>query len=150
MVFDNLRNAEKYYGLGPDFKKALEYLKNMDRSTIVPGQRYQIDENLGFTLGPVHCKAPDDEFYEAHREYADLQVVISGCEYMGVQDIAKLEMREDFKPGSDIAWYRGKGVMLKFEADDFAIFYPQDAHMLCRTDGVNDCTSMKLVIKIKV
>lgn len=150
MIYDSIKNAECYYGLGGDFRKALEYLKNTDRSAIVPGQRYQIDENIGFTLGKVECKAPDDDFYEAHREYADIQLVVSGCEYMGVADIAKLKMREDFKPGGDIAWYTGKGSMLKFEADDFAIFFPQDAHMPCRNDGVNECSSMKLVIKIKL
>ncbi|MBQ5974000.1 MAG: YhcH/YjgK/YiaL family protein [Oscillospiraceae bacterium] len=150
MVFDKIQNAERYYGLGPDFELALRYLKELDRSAVVPGQTYEIGNGMSFRMTRVDCKAPDDEFYEAHRQFADIQLVVSGCEYMGVADISKLTMREDFKPDNDISWYRGHGDMLKFTADDFAIFFPEDAHMPCRTDGEHDCFSMKIVVKVRV
>ena len=39
MIIDQLANAPIYYGLGPRFHKALEWLKQADPSAFLSGQR---------------------------------------------------------------------------------------------------------------
>ena len=43
MVFDKLEHASLYYGLGPRFQKALEWLAQADPASLPSGQRVDID-----------------------------------------------------------------------------------------------------------
>ena len=38
MIFDNIKNAKLYYGLGENFAKGFEFLKNADLSKMPVGK----------------------------------------------------------------------------------------------------------------
>lgn len=63
MVLDKIEHASLYYGLGPQFQQALEWLASVDPSTLPVGQRVDIDGDNLFatyfetdTLPPEECK----------------------------------------------------------------------------------------------
>jgi YhcH/YjgK/YiaL family protein len=151
MIYDCIKNAGLYKGLSENFKKAFSYLENLDIDSLEKDKRYEIEgSDMGFKVTKIECKAPDNDFYEAHIKFADIQLIVSGTEYMGYQNLNKLEPREKYDEKKDIAWYRGEGMMMKYEKGDFAVFFPEDAHMPCRNDGKTECESYKLVIKVKL
>lgn len=151
MIFDKIGNAGLYKGLGENFAKAFSYLEKLDLDSLEPGKSYVVEgTEMSGKVSRIECKAPDNDYYEAHRKFADIQLVVGGTEYMGCQNIGKLEQRAEYDEKGDIAWYRGEGAMLKFEKGDFAVFFPEDAHMPCRNDGKTPCESLKLVIKVKL
>lgn len=151
MVKDTISNAKLYYGLGERFEKALKALENLDPAAMEPGKRYELEgDNLHYNMQKIETKFPDNEYYEAHIKYADIQYVISGEEYMGWELKKNLAQRQACKPGEDIEWYRGEGTMLRFQPGDFAIFFPDDAHMPCRNDGKAVGSAVKVVVKVRL
>lgn len=150
MVFDNIKNAHLYKGLGEGFKNAFDYVEKLGLESFLPGDIREIGGGVSLNVSKIECKAPDNDFYEAHRKFADIQLVLSGVEHMGFQYMKKLSPRVPYDEKKDIAWYSGKGTLIKFEKGDFAIFFPQDAHMPCRNDGGTPCESIKLVVKVPV
>ena len=79
MIIDKLKNAQNYYALGENFKKAFEYLKNNDLSMLKNG-RYEIDgENIFVSVQDYETKQPEEGRWEAHRKYADIQFLIKGA-----------------------------------------------------------------------
>ena len=97
----------------------------------------------------MNTKPESECSFEAHKEYADIHFLAYGTEQIGYAHVSKLH-EVSYDAAKDVALLEGAGDKLTLTPGYFMITLPQDAHMPCRNDGINDCTSMKLVIKIKV
>ncbi len=152
MIIDRIENAPLYFGLGARFEQALrEIMKCAGEPVPTEPKRVELDgKNLHYNIQFIDGKAPDDDFYEAHVKYADIQYVLDGTEYMGWGSVRDLTLRKEYDAEGDIAWYRGKGTMMRYDKGYFAIFFPEDAHMPCRNNGVEPCRSTKLVMKVRL
>ncbi len=152
MIIDRIENAPLYFGLGERFEKALRALMEEYAGEVpAPGKRVVLEENnLYYSVSLNNNKTPDDDYYEAHVKFADIQFVLDGSEYMGWANIRDLRPRESYKADADIAWYSGKGTMQYFTRGYFAIFFPEDAHMPCRTNGSTPSQSIKIVAKVRL
>jgi len=87
-------------------------------------------------------------FWEAHRQYMDIQYVASGVELMGFANLNYLRVggydeSKDFVPGF------GEGTFFEMHAGTFTIFAPQDAHMPGIATG-NPQPVRKIVMKVRV
>lgn len=148
MIIDKLKNAENYYALGENFKKAFEYLKNNDLTTLKNG-RYEIDsENIFVSIQDYETKQPEDGRWEAHRKYADIQFLIKGKEQLGFTDVETLKSETTYNEKDDIIFLKGSGQFIKAQSGDFIIFFPQDAHMPCICIEKPEYVK-KAVVKIK-
>jgi hypothetical protein len=82
----------------------------------------------------------------------DIQYVVSGTEEIGIIDISKAKIKNEYNSDMDAAFYeknpRRGGLVL--EEGDFAIFYPNDLHMpgLSFEDKASDVK--KIVVKVSV
>jgi biofilm protein TabA len=76
-------------------------------------------------------KARPEGFFESHRRYIDVQVIVEGEELMEVEDIARLVVSAPYLPERDLIKYADTAVasVLRMRAGDVAIFYPEDGHM---------------------
>ena len=148
MIIDKLKNAENYYALGENFKKAFEYLKNNDLSMLKNG-RYEIDgENIFVSVQDYETKQPEEGRWEAHRKYADIQFLIKGKEQLGFTDVETLKSETTYNEKDDIIFLKGSGQFIKAQSGDFIIFFPQDAHMPCICIEKPEYVK-KAVVKIK-
>lgn len=96
-------------------------------------------------------KARPEGFFESHRRYIDVQVVVEGEELMEVEDITRLKPSEPFNAERDLAKYSDTTVasVLRMRAGDAAVFFPQDGHMPSlrwRAEGL----VRKTVVKVPV
>ena len=83
MILDTLANAQRYYGLGPKFVKAFEYLQQTDFSQEEKG-KYTIDgDDIFAIVNEYDTIDMAGEQMEAHRKYIDVQYVASGVERVG-------------------------------------------------------------------
>ena len=85
-----------------------------------------------FALEQAYLTKPRAEgFFESHRAYIDVQVIVKGEELMEVADVAKLAVEEDFTSGKDFIKYRifGDASVLRVGAGEAAVFFPVDGHM---------------------
>lgn len=151
MIVDNLSNISAYKDI-PNLKAVAEYLECHDLKDLPDGTTKIDGDNLYVMIQHPTLKQAADARPEAHDIYADLQVVIEGEEIMGYAPRADLGEPVEDPEGKDICFYDGKGgeafskVLVK--AGQFAVFYPQDGHAPCISNGAE--TNTKAVFKIKL
>lgn len=128
MIIDNLTNAEKYISLHKDFKLVFDYLKNNNLETMACAKNIQIrGEEVFFNLDEYETK-PTQKL-EAHKKYIDIQVVVTGEEYMGYTNIDNTTVSEEYDEKRDVMFLNGKVDNVLATNKNFVIFYPEDAHM---------------------
>lgn len=92
--------------------------------------KIDIADGLFLIEEAYQTKKPCDVRWEAHREWADVQLILEGEEAMEVINLERLNLTEDLSPQRDMQYFedddRGSG--LRFEAGDVAIYLPIDAH----------------------
>ena len=128
MIIDNLTNAEKYISLHKDFKLVFDYLKNNNLETIQCAKNIQLRGNeVFFNLDEYETK-PTQKL-EAHKKYIDIQVIITGEEYMGYTNIENTTVTEEYDEKRDVMFLNGNVDKVLATNKNFIIFYPEDAHM---------------------
>lgn len=129
--------------------KAFAFLKKANLDSF-PAGTYEIDgKNVYAIVQEYTSKNLEDAQYESHKDYTDIQHVISGTELIGRTDLSTTEVKTPYDADKDIGFYTStEGRMLTATPDNFFIFFPEDAHM----PGVkvdDNKPVKKLVIKVK-
>lgn len=148
MIADSLNYIERYACLGQRMKQAVDFVTAHADGGLEDG-RYEIEgDNVYATVSTVSAKPPEEGLFEAHREYADLQYILSGEELLGIAPLEECKEVIPYDAQRDIAFYTAEGFTIPRRAGDFYIVFPNDAHMPCvhRTPT----QIRKLVVKIKL
>ena len=76
-------------------------------------------------------KARAEGFFESHRKFIDVQVVVVGEEMMEVAEITRLMVATDYNPERDLLKYAdvADASVLRMQAGEVAVFFPEDGHM---------------------
>lgn len=152
MVFDNLKNCELYYGMHPRFKEAFDFIKRAVAEEIEVG-KYEIDgKELYASVQEYTSKLETDAKAEAHKNYIDIQFIVSGTEVIEGFDISKATPKTEYNDVKDVMFYEdnkdaGKGVLVDSE---YGIFFPHDVHKPAMCLNGNQATVKKIVVKVKV
>lgn len=128
MIFGNIRNLSEYSFLDSQIKECFAYVKEHDLLSYEKG-RHDIDgERLFVNIVEYTTMTPEERFWEAHREYLDIHVMLDGPEQIDLNFIENMEQKE-FEPESDFLPLFGEpNSHVVLNAGDFLICYPQDAH----------------------
>jgi len=147
MIYDTLAHMDTYKGLAPRLVRALELLRDTDFSQ-QPDGTYEVEGRDLFYFLQTYETKPRNDRPEAHRQYADIMLMLEGREQIGV---APLEWVEDTgeRPEGDIRFYTGETVPILIEQDRFAVFFPGDAHAPGVAAGA-PCQVRKCVVKVKL
>ncbi len=139
----------RQYQLHKDYwDEAFAFLKDHDLDTMSVG-KYAIDgDNVYATITQNPTKDMDSTKWESHRNYTDLQMVISGEEKIGIADITKLNVIKPYDASKDVANYSGDGSFYAAMPNTFFLFFPSDAHRPNITTNGNK-PDKKIVIKIR-
>ena len=88
MILDAVSRLDRYAALNPLFLRAAEYLRRSDLNLMADG-RYEISgEDAFLTLTRSSLRLSTEASLEAHRLYADIQIVLSGEEGYGWRSVA--------------------------------------------------------------
>jgi len=149
MVIDSIDNADIYLSLSPNFKTAFDWMRQTDVTDWEAG-RYEVDEDRVIARIQRYITAPAEELKaESHRQYADIQYVVSGGEKIGYDPIESATPTGETIPEADIIFYNPTSHYLNMNAGTFSIFWPQDVHMpRCMRDKPLEV--LKVVMKVKV
>lgn len=130
MIIDTLNNARLYYGLGPKYIKAFEYLQQTDFSILEKG-KYEIDGTDIFAIvNEYDTISTDGEQMESHRKYIDVQYIVSGEELIGHDFLKEQVPSKAYEEETDFMLYGAPpGFYSKLEQGMFAVFFPTDLHM---------------------
>ncbi len=149
MIFDRIKNINRYKNISNNLSKAIEFIENTDLS-VIKEQEFQVDgkEIYGF-IRSFELKDEDDVFFETHDKYIDIQLCLENGEIIGHADKSDIIPKVLYDTENDIEFGntdRYNNLILK--KDSFVIFFPNDAHKSCiKLDDF--ITSYKMVIKVK-
>ncbi len=146
MIIDKLANADKYVTLHKDFKMVFDFLKNHNIANMDCGRHELRGNDVFFNLQEYETKA--SQKLEAHKKYIDIQVVATGCEYMGYTSIENTSISEEYNEEKDVMFLNGAVDKLLADNTMFLIFFPEDAHMPALSVN-EDKHVKKAIFKIK-
>lgn len=148
MILDKLENVDLYRGLNPLFAAAFDYLQKTDLNQLAPG-RYEIQGKEVYAIVQEYpARKRDQGRWEAHRNYVDLQLIVSGEEVMGFANLADLRSLSDYDAAKDVEHLEGEGIFFNVPQGFFTIFGTRDAHMPCLEPG-RPANVRKVVLKIR-
>lgn len=114
--------------------------------------RVELGEGV-FAIEQVYETKPRGEgFFESHRKYVDLQVVIEGDETIEVIDASRIAERDPFDAERDLVTYgdTAEASRLRVGVGQACIFFPVDVHMPCLRVAASPVLVRKVVVKIPV
>jgi len=145
------RLAAHYADYSERWNLVFDFLaKGVDTLTANLG-RIDLSDDVYYSVATYNTKTQDELKYESHKQYIDLQYLISGREYMGlIYDRNILKVVEPYKDDKDYELYApAYGDLYLADSSKFFIFFPEDNHMPCIQLSQPEEVK-KLVIKIKI
>ena len=152
MVYDSIKNCKTYYGMHKNFEKAFDFIKKAVDEDLAVG-KYELDgKELFASVQEYDSKTDEQAKNEAHKNYIDIQYVVSGTEIIESVEIEKATPNTEYNAEKDVMFYKKSedAVILTLTAGEYAILFPQDVHRpgLC-VDG-NPAPVKKIVVKVKL
>ena len=150
MIYDKIDNLETYAGISEAILLGLKWL--MDVSPDVENGVHEINSRVKAIVSEYTTKEVNENGYEAHRDYIDIQYLISGEEVVGSLPLEYLEEIKSYNKETDAAFYVGTGIKhqeLLLGNGYFAILFPQDGHMPCLS-AKEPVDVKKVVVKVHI
>ena len=145
MIIDRIENIGRYRNLGGAFAEAAAWLEKTDLKTLPCGRAEIAGERVFATLSENRLSKEETDF-EAHRLYADIQLVLEGKERFLFGTEAEILPPN---PGTDFCPCRvSRHIGFTLKPGEFAIFLPGEPHSPGNPAGEpSDCK--KAVIKVR-
>lgn len=149
MIFGNLNNLVEFPFLEEKVKECFAYAKSHDLVSYEKGSHEIDGERLFVNIVEYTTTTPEERFWEAHKNYLDVHVMLRGTEQIDVNFIQNMEVKEfvaeeDFLP---MEGEKNSSVILR--DNDFLICYPSDGHRTAV--AVNEPqTIKKAIFKVRV
>ena len=90
MIVAKLKDAADYRGIHPMLDKALDYLNDGFLNTVGTEATHMEGNDLYATLNLFETQPDEKGFFEAHRQYLDIHVILSGEERMDIAETSAL------------------------------------------------------------
>ncbi|MDY3001595.1 YhcH/YjgK/YiaL family protein [Romboutsia timonensis] len=129
MIFGNINHEKTYSNLDKDLLTCFEYAKNNELVSFEKGS-YEIDGKDIFVniVGYDTCEN-EDRFWEAHKKYIDVHLMLDGRERIDLNFIENLTQKEYEEEGDFLSLDGEPNSHVALSKDDFLVCYPEDAHM---------------------
>lgn len=148
MIYDKLDNIEIYKGISEDIYEGLTFLRQTSPDTV--NGIYQLNPRVKAIVSEYETQTENEDGFEAHKRYIDIQYTLKGIEKICCFPIEKLEERVPYNSENDAALYVADVQSQEMVIGEgyFAIFFPQDGHMpqLCVTEPM---PVKKVVVKVQ-
>lgn len=128
MIIGNIHNLEECAFLEEQIKECFSYAKTHDLDDWEKG-RHEIDgDRLFVNIVEYTTTVPEERFWEAHKYYLDVHVMLHGAEQIDLNFIQNMDLK-DFVESDDFLPMEGeKKVSVILKDGDFLICYPSDGH----------------------
>jgi YhcH/YjgK/YiaL family protein len=150
MIIDSIKNSP-LYPYGELWEKAFDFLRAATPE--LEAGRYVLDgDTLFASVDNYETKARNGAKPETHRQYIDIQVMLSGREIFEIFPADALETCEPYTADRDLEFYslpeQPAPIRFTLVPGQFAVFFPEDAHMPGLRTGTAAEPVQKIVIKV--
>ena len=150
MITDTLENLGKYISI-PHREAILEFLRDTNVRDLPEGDIDIKGKDLYVKVLRYVPKEAEENNFETHRVYTDVQVIVDGVEMMQVAPLDCLRKKAEYTDAGDFQFFSAAGDIsdIVVQKGQFIVFFPQEAHRPgCRYQN-SDTPVMKLVFKAK-
>jgi len=147
MIIDKLENIESYPQIP---SHAIEFVKKLTQS--IDCKRYEISETDYVNVETYTTKSHENCFFEAHKNYADIQILLSGIERLDYTEINNLKIKIPYDESRDIAFYENtvkETCNVTLDGTNFVFIFPNEAHRP-QMNFENSIEVKKAVVKVKL
>lgn len=149
MVFGNISDLKAYSWLEDGVLKAFEYAANHDLLSFEKGSHEIDGDKLFVNIVEYETTSPEKRFWEAHRDYLDLHLMLRGPEQIDVNFIQNMEQKEYVPKDDFLPLFGEPNSSVVLNKGDFLLAYPADAHRTAvAVDG--PAVIKKAIFKIKI
>lgn len=150
MIFDSIKNRKLYEVMHSGIKLGFDFIEKVINEGAEVG-KYEIDGKNVYAMVQEYEGKENHEKFEAHKNYADIQFVLSGREIMESAKPEFCSPMNEYNPEKDVQHFTCNGLKTVIEAgeNDFAIFFPDDVHK----PGIRYAEGeiiRKVVVKVKL
>ena len=145
MIHANVKNNDFYKHIDDKIALCLEKSITLDENT--PCGKYVLSEDIYVNVTQYTPKSADGANAETHNDYADIQLILSGEEYIGYAKTSLLSPITDYDANNDIRFWQGKLALIAMQKGDWTLFMPGEAHAPGLTKSQGDVK--KAIFKIK-
>ncbi|WP_138373543.1 MULTISPECIES: YhcH/YjgK/YiaL family protein [Oscillospiraceae] len=149
MVFGNIRDLKDYGFLEEDILKCFIYAKEHDLLAYEKGSHEIDGEDLFVNIVEYETTDQEKRFWEAHRYYLDLHLMLDGTERIDVNFIDNLEQKEFVEKDDFLPMEGEANGCVVLEKGDFLLCYPKDAHRTA-VKVENPAKIKKAIFKIRL
>ncbi len=128
MIFGNINHLEEFGFLENSVKKCFAYLKDHDLASYEKGTHEIDGERLFVNVVEYTTTAAENRFWEAHKDYLDVHVMLKGQEQIDVNFIQNMELKEYVKEDDFLPMEGEKNASVVLREGDFLVCYPSDGH----------------------
>ena len=148
MIYAKNADALAYRGIHPSLDLALEHITPEFLAALRDNQRVELKGDLVYCTRFTYETIPQEEsFFEAHRRYLDIHIMVEGEERVDMNRPEDLKLT-DAQEENDFYAYQGESwhsTVLK--PGEFLVVFPGDAHRIkVQVDGPK--TVSKAVFKV--
>ena len=150
MIYDKLDNLDLYASISSDIRLGLEWFRDVNPD--IEKGVYELSPRVKAIVSEYATKEVNENGYEAHKEYIDIQYLLKGCEKISCLPLEYLKETRVYKAENDAAFYEEacvKPIEVLIGNGYFAIFYPQDGHEPGLSVTEQEVVK-KVVVKIKI
>ncbi|MGX6591678.1 YhcH/YjgK/YiaL family protein [Cetobacterium ceti] len=150
MIFGQFHELKNYKGTSKMLDKALELIESGEFLKGEPGKNVVEGDDLFFNLVEVDTRELKDCFFETHKDYIDIHVVVEGEENIGYALQEELKAENEYDKCSDFQKFGGEAKQIfTIKNDRFIVFYPEEPHMPLMAIG-EPKKIKKAIFKIKL
>lgn len=128
MIFGNVKNLSEFPFLEEAVRECFAYLKNNDLKSFEKGSHEIDGQRLFVNIVEYTTTTPEERFWEAHRDYLDVHVMLDGKEQIDLNFIQNMEQKDYVAKDDFLPMDGEKNASVVLENDDFLICYPSDGH----------------------
>lgn len=148
MIMDALSRWSNYTWLNKGFEEGFRFVEQLKADA--PEGRADIDGDNIFCMVQRYETNPwEGQRFEAHRQYADIQMLLEGEESILWAPANTLTVVQPYE--ADIEFYdlKSTSTELVLTPGVFCVFFPGDAHAPCLQHKTQS-TARKVVVKVRV
>ena len=152
MIITNVNNEIQNKSLAKDIRFCIEFAKKNENKilSLVNGSYDVGYNNIKMNLGKYFTKKENDKFWESHKKYLDVQIMINGTEKVAINDIRDMEVKS-FDEEKDLTILEGdKAFDIIMKTGDVLVFFPNDVHKPELNVSENDDSGSRRKIVTKV
>ena len=149
MIFGNIQNLGEYPFLEEQIKECFNYAKEHDLMSYEKGSHEIDGDRLFVNVVEYTTTTAEERFWEAHRQYLDLHLMLRGTEQIDLNFIQNMDVKEFVEKDDFLPMDGEKNSSVILRGGDFLICYPSDGHRTAvAVDGPE--TIKKAIFKIRI